>query len=132
MVKSTKRQSVLGRFGKFGTVGAGGVIVQLVVLRALLEVLNYTVATAIAVETSVLFNFFWHRRWTWSDRSEVSAARAFLRFNLSNGAVSLAVNLCLTHLFVSTTGCGPLVANLLSIAICSILNFTLAHCYAFA
>jgi len=131
-VNNARRRLLLERFGKFGAVGAAGILVQVLVLKVLLEFMKYQPATAIAVESSVLFNFFWHRRWTWADRTKLSAGRALMRFNLTNGAVSLVVNLCLTHLFVSLAGCNPLAANLLSIAICSILNFTIAHCYAFA
>src|SRR5262249_56554893 len=75
-VNNARGRSLLERFGKFGAVGAGGILVQVLVLKVLLEFMKYQPATAIAVESSVLFNFFWHRRWTWADRTELSAGRA--------------------------------------------------------
>src|SRR5207247_5211254 len=88
---------------KFGAVGAGGVIVQTVMLSVLLRVggMHYLMATALAVEASVLNNFVWHRRWTWADRARSRAARALLRFNATNGAMSLIGNLALMFILVS-------------------------------
>jgi len=54
------------RWVKFNAVGGVGILVQLgtlTVLRSGLGV-NYLLATAIAVEATVLHNFFWHERFT--------------------------------------------------------------------
>ena len=122
------------RLSKFSVVGAGGVLVQLLVLNLLLRLagVHYLVATVVAVEASVVFNFFWHLRWTWKERDCSRAGTRFIRFNLSNGAVSILINLCLMLLFVSCAGLRPLPANLLSISICSAINFTIADRYVFA
>ena len=126
--------SLAERLSKFGLVGAGGVLVQLLVLNLLLRQagVHYLVATVVAVEASVVFNFFWHRRWTWKDRDRSRAGITFIRFNFSNGAVSILINLCLMLLFVSWVGLRPLPANLQSISICSAINFTIADRYVFA
>ena len=126
-------QRLFARVSRFGAVGAGGVGVQILMLDAMLRLIpaHYLMATAIAVETSILFNFYWHRRWTWADRSQGRASAVLLRFNLSNGSVSLLMNLFLMSVFVSGIGLGPVVANLLSIAICSIVNFTIADRFVF-
>jgi len=126
-------KSLVARVSRFGLVGAGGVVVQTLVLGSLLRAfeMHYLVATALAVEASVLFNFVWHRKWTWADRPRGPAATVLLRFNLSNGAVSLVMNLWLMHVFVTGVGLRPLPANLLTIAICSIVNFAIADRFVF-
>src|SRR5438128_10819121 len=74
-VGRTRSPAAFHRFAKFSAVGAGGVIVQTVALTILLRVsgMHYLVATALAVEASVLNNFVWHRRWTWADRARSRA-----------------------------------------------------------
>ena len=73
--------AVIGRrWLMFYIVGAGGVGLQLGCLWVLRELgrIDYLVATIIAVEVTVLHNFFWHGWWTWADRprlaSDVAAA----------------------------------------------------------
>jgi putative flippase GtrA len=116
------------RFARFSVVGAGGVLVQTVSLAILLRFsgVHYLIATAAAVELSVLHNFFWHRNWTWADRPESRTISLFLRFNLTNGATSLAGNILLMWLLVTGVHLDAHAANLLTIAACSIVNFALA------
>ena len=121
------------RFVKFGAVGAGGIIMQAVTLAILLRVApaHYLLATALAVEAAILHNFAWHRRWTWADRPGTSGILALLRFNATNGATSLAGNLVLMFVFVGVFKLNPFVANLVTIAICSLINFALADRFVF-
>jgi len=129
----TRSRSGFHRFAKFSAVGAGGVIVQTVALTILLRVLgmHYLVATALAVEASVLNNFVWHRRWTWADRARSRAAPALLRFNATNGAMSLIGNLVLMFILVSVFKVNPHASNLITIGICSLVNFALADRFVF-
>ena len=124
----TSWRGVLHRFVKFSIVGAGGVIVQIVTLGVLLRAagVHYLLATALAVEASVLNNFFWHRRWTWADRPRYHAALVLLRFNATNGAMSVIGNLAFMFLMVGGLKLNPLIANLITISICSLVNFALA------
>ena len=123
-----RSRAVFHRFAKFSAVGAGGVIVQTVTLGVLLRVggMHYLMATALAVEASVLNNFIWHRRWTWADRPRSGAALVLLRFNATNGAMSLIGNLTLMFMLVSVLEFNPYASNLITIAICSLVNFALA------
>jgi putative flippase GtrA len=125
--------AVFHRFAKFSAVGAGGVIVQTVTLGVLLHVggMHYLMATALAVEASVLNNFVWHRRWTWADRQQSRAAQTLLRFNATNGAMSLIGNLALMFILVSVFNVNPYVSNLITIGICSLVNFALADRFVF-
>jgi len=123
-----KEPSIFWRFARFCAVGAGGVIVQTVTLTVLLRFagLHYLIATALAVEASVLHNFFWHRNWTWAERPQRRGLSTLLRFNATNGALSLVVNLFLMFLLVGVLRINPYASNLITIVACSILNFALA------
>lgn len=127
-VASRSTRAVFQRFAKFSTVGAGGVAVQGLTLALLLRVsgLHYLVATALAVEASVLHNFVWHRKWTWRDRPQPRWALMLLRFNLTNGTMSIVANLVLMFVFAGLMNLNPNAANLLAIAICSVINFALS------
>ena len=119
--------SVMAHWLKFNTVGVVGVGVQLAVLTLLKSGLgiHYLIATVLAVEATILHNFFWHERWTWIDRTAGSARqlKRLVRFNLANGLVSIAGNLGLMWLFVSRFHLQYILANLLAIIVCSIVNF---------
>jgi putative flippase GtrA len=121
-------RAVFHRFAKFSAVGAGGVIVQTVTLAVLLRIagMHYLLATALAVEASVLNNFVWHRRWTWADRPRSRAALTLLRFNATNGAMSLIGNLAVMFVLVSGLKLNPYASNLITIGVCSLANFALA------
>lgn len=121
---------------RFYTVGAAGVIVQLAAL-ALLKTgfgVGYLAATAIAVELAILHNFFWHERWTWRDRTRLSVTGQtgrLLRFHLTNGALSILANLIFMAALVGQLHIPYLLANAISIGLCSVLNFLAADRFVF-
>ncbi|PYV48644.1 MAG: hypothetical protein DMG92_13100 [Acidobacteria bacterium] len=114
------------RWLKFNAVGAIGIAVQLGALALLTSILevNYLLATALAVEAAVLHNFIWHERFTWADRTETNRFIRLLKFNLTTGVFSIAGNVAFTKA-LSEAGVHYLSANVLSIALCSIINFFL-------
>jgi putative flippase GtrA len=112
---------------KFNGVGAIGFALQLGVLAVLLRLgLHYLAATAIAVELTILHNFWWHERWTWRDRPADGRLRRrrLVRFHAANGLVSLTGNLVLMHLLVGLAGIPPVPSNLLAVLVCALVNFT--------
>ena len=116
------------RWGIYSLVGLCGVFIQLVTLVGLKSgmELHYLLATALAVEAAVLHNFCWHVRWTWSDRRVQSGTETLyrlLRFNLTVGCVSIFQNLFLMGLLVDQLGMHYLIANMMTIAMCSLLNY---------
>ena len=123
-----KWKSTIQRWVRFSAVGATGVIVQALILALLLRLhaVHYLLATAIAVEASVLHNFVWHRKWTWADRRQSEIAPMLLRFNLTTGMMSLLGNLAFMWMLVDGAGINPYLANLITIAICSLINFVLS------
>ena len=124
------------RWLKFNLVRAIGIGVQLAMLWTLVHVLswNYLPATVLAVETAVLHNFIWHCRFTWADRSKGlwrDVAGRLLQFNLTNGAVSIVGNVILMRVLAGVWGVPVLVANVASIAVCSLVNFLLSETVVF-
>jgi putative flippase GtrA len=121
------------RWGKFSAVGALGTAAQLSALAALIRWgVPYLPATALAVEFAILHNFVWHERWTWKDRAAGSSAAIRLaRFNLSTGAVSLAVNLAAMRFLVGECGMPYMAANGAAIAAGAVANFLAADRFAF-
>ena len=124
------------RWLKFNFVGGVGILVQLAALALLRSALhlNYLLATALAVEVAVIHNFLWHERFTWKDRpsahSRQSLAR-FLKFNASNGGISIVGNLLVMRALVGQFHMPYMLANLIAIAVCSLVNFLLSDWLVF-
>jgi putative flippase GtrA len=134
--KPSQARQCCVRWLKFNLVGGIGIGVQLAALAifgSLLH-LNYLLATALAVEVAVLHNFLWHERFTWADRPagrfRHSIAR-LIRFNATNGLVSLVANVLLMRLLVGVFGMNYVAANVIAIAACSLVNFVLSDCFVF-
>jgi putative flippase GtrA len=120
---------------KFALVGTIGIVVQLAVLETLTALgCQYLWATGVAVEAAVLNNFVWHQRFTWYDRGYLDLAQTgvrMLRFHLSNGAISIFGSLLLARWLVGELGMHVLVANLLTMAACSVANFLASDRWVF-
>jgi putative flippase GtrA len=129
----TGSRSGLIRWLKFNAVGAMGICVQLAVLASLRSGLgwNYLLSTAFAVEVTIIHNFFWHERFTWSDRFTDSRLGRFAAFNLSNGAISLLGNIGIMKLLAGVVGLNYFLANMIAIAACSLLNFAVGDQFVF-
>jgi dolichol-phosphate mannosyltransferase len=133
-LQSFPRHSNIQRPAKFAFVGTIGVLIQLAVLEVLTALgLHYLWATAFAVEAAVLHNFMWHQRFTWRDGGSQSAETGLrlLRFHLSNGAISILGSLLLMRWLVGQFGLKVLLANLLTIAACSVGNFLASDRWVF-
>ncbi len=121
---------------KFNAVGGIGIVVQLgalAVFRSWLK-MEHLWATALAVEIAVIHNFLWHGRFTWADRPAARPLQSIIRvlkFNASNGAVSIVGNLLLMRLLVGELNFSYLVSNVLAIFSCSIVNFLLGDRFVF-
>jgi putative flippase GtrA len=121
----------LGRSVVFSVVGIIGIGVQLAALWLLKGRLGLPllVATFLATETAVLHNFAWHVHWTWADRP-ASTGETFwrlIRFHVSNGLVSIVGNLLLMTLLTVHLRIHYLVANLISIGVCALVNLLVSH-----
>ena len=126
---------MLIRWLKFNMVGAIGMVLQLTSLEALNRCTHghYLIATAAAIELTLMHNFIWHLHYTWRDRRYSSTLiRQFIRFHLSNGLVSMLGNLALMRLLIQDVRLPLLVANSIAILCCSIINFLLGDHWVFA
>jgi putative flippase GtrA len=130
--QSPAQHNPLTRFLRFNLVGLLGIALQLATLAMLNRAIpaHYLLTSTLAVELTLLHNFILHLHYTWPETA--SPLTALLRFHLSNGLISLAGNLALMHLFVHSLHAPILLANALTIAICGLANFLLAHHWAFA
>ena len=131
-----KRARTFLRWMKFNAVGGIGIVVQLVALaffRSWMK-LDYLLATGLAVEIAVIHNFLWHARFTWADRPARRPVQSLVRlvkFNASNGAVSLVGNLVLMRVLVGELKFNYVASNLLAIVSCSLVNFVLGDRFVF-
>jgi putative flippase GtrA len=129
---SRRPASSASRWFSFNVVGIVGAGVQLATLRLCLELpgIHYMAAAAIAVETAILHNFIWHRRWTWRDRPAASPSAVLLqlaRFHGCNGVVSIVGHMILMPMLVTAAGFAPVGASFITILLCSAVNFALAN-----
>jgi putative flippase GtrA len=110
-----------GRLLKFGAVGATGVIINTTILYVLKHWLGLplVLSSAIAVEITIVSNFFWNNRWTFACQSP-SLAR-FAKFNVASLA-GLAVNVT-TVWGLTRAGLYFLIANLVGIGAGVALNY---------
>jgi putative flippase GtrA len=125
------RRDTTRHVSRFVVVGAVGIAIQLLSLHFYTKVvgLHYLVATVAAVETTLLHNFVWHRLWTWSDRIGGGGYETLMmlaRYNLTTGFVSVCGNVLAMQLLVGRARLPVVVANLITIGICSAANFFLA------
>jgi putative flippase GtrA len=129
----------MGRFARFCTVGASGVVVNLSVLwfarehllsRVVSSTVRLNVALGLAILLATVNNFYWNRHWTWRDRRPMSP-RTAAQF----GQYALAVALGSSVQVLLTNGLARimhyLVANALSIAAAAFVNFVLNDAWTF-
>ena len=124
---------VLHRWLRFNLVGAMGVVVQLGAVVMFRRALGFgdLWATAWAVEVSLLHNFVWHERFTWADPARQKSCKPvlmrLLRFNLTNGAISVVGNLVVVWCLSGVANLPLVVTNLVAIGCIGILNFVVCQ-----
>jgi len=127
--------NTLERWAKFNLGGVIGMGLQLTLLALLNRNMagHYLFASCVAVEITLLHNFAWHWHYTWRDRRDcVSNPGSLVRFHLSNGAVSMLGNLVLMQLLVHRAHLPVLIANVIAILCCSVVNFLIGNRWVFA
>lgn len=127
--------STFVRWCRFNLVGAIGMVLQLAILAVLSRWTrgHYLIATAAAIEFTLVHNFVWHLNYTWRDRrSSFALLPQFIRFNASNGLISMFGNLALMRVLVQGFRAPVIVANSIAVLVCSFLNFCIGHNWAFA
>ncbi|HJU43231.1 MAG TPA: GtrA family protein, partial [Vicinamibacterales bacterium] len=95
---------------------------------------NYIVATIVAIEMAILFNYLCHEQWTWRDRPARSARERcsrLLRFNAMTALTSIAGGVLITAALVELFGMPPVAANVISVVALGMLNFAGADSLVF-
>lgn len=134
---SDLRRLALIRFLRFNAIGSVNIFFKLALLAALREWggLNYLVATAIAVEISILHGFAWHQVWTWSerdlDRGAMDVVTRALRYNLATGVLAVIVNVGVVRLLVTSLRMNYLVAGALATPCAGLLCFLISDAFIF-
>jgi dolichol-phosphate mannosyltransferase len=112
-------------------VGISGIIVNEGLLAMLTEVgdMKVTWAGAIAIEVSIIHNFLLNNFWTWRDNRQKSFLIRFIQYH-SVTLISGGINYLILIGF-SALGMHHLIANLIGIAIGTVINFVLNHYWTF-
>lgn len=122
-----KKPREVVRFGKFATVGALGMVVDLTVLNIMHKVfgLPLLVANTISFTTAVLSNFTWNRLWTFPESRQRPLIPQLAQFALVN-VIGLAINnlvLWVVYNLVKSFVPDPLDYNLAKITAIGIVLF---------
>lgn len=124
--------SVKGRLFKFAIVGASGVIVNEGLLALFTEyyTMPVTIAGAIAIESSIITNFLLNNFWTWRDARKKTFIKRLVQYH-SVSLIAGIVNYVIL-IGLSFFGLHHLVANLIGIAVATMINFVLNNHWTFA
>jgi dolichol-phosphate mannosyltransferase len=122
------------RFGRFGLVGASGLVVNTVLLAALAELggMHYLLAAIVATQGSSAWNLLLTERWVFSGREHRrgAASRAVMFFAVNNAALLLRAPMLVA--LTEGLGIGYLVSNLVTLMVLVIARFTLADTWIWA
>ncbi|RKZ03782.1 MAG: glycosyltransferase family 2 protein, partial [Candidatus Hydrothermota bacterium] len=82
------RKDMIKRYAKFGIVGLSGLLVNIGIAYILKNIFSVKslIASSLAIEVSILNNFFWNSIWTWRDREQEDIWVRLLKYHV---AVSL-------------------------------------------
>ena len=124
------------RLVKFGIVGGGGTVVNIVLLQLFVGVMgiDYKIASIFAIECSIIHNFLWNYHWTWRDRKAVTTVgrvRNFFRFNLSAGLTGFVINWGLLVFLSEVFHMHFQAANIIGIVCGALINFITGHYWVF-
>ncbi len=137
IVKKLFKSIFLWRFIKFGIVGVSGIFVNQMLLFLLSEYikLDYRLSSIVAIECAIINNFIFNSIWTWKDRY-VATFRTYLsrlfKFNISSGLTSFIFNWTVLVVLTEFIQMNYLYANLIGIALASIVNFIINNFWTFS
>lgn len=117
-------------FSKFALVGIIGIIVNQGLLALFVNIgLSLNISSIIAIETSILNNFFFNNFWTWKKGLESGFFNRFIKYHL----VTLVSGLINYFILIELTGLGInyLIANLIGITAGMAINFLLNLLWTF-
>jgi len=122
------------RLLKFGAVGASGVIVNMGALYLLTEFarIPYFIGSLIAIELSILTNFWMNLIWTWKDRSEAGTLWTKLwRYHVGAGLTAFLGNYLILIGLTGLFGINYLLSNLVGIGVGTLGNYVINDVWTF-
>ena len=132
-IKKYVRNNILNpRTVKFAVVGLSGVLVNMGLLYILTEYVRlfYMVSSVIAIEVSILTNFFMNDLWTWKDRVKQSWIKRIIKYHsVSFGA--LIANWIALVILTEWFGVYYMISNLIGICLGMVINFVLNDIWTF-
>jgi putative flippase GtrA len=136
VLKALVKKLARPRLMRFAVVGLSGVFVNLGMLAALADGLEWpdVLSSAVAIEVSILWNFLLNNAWTFKDRNATARIGFFRRMGVYNlvSLVGLGIQLLafigMNHVFVTTfdlqePGLWKYPSQLVGIAIAMAWNF---------
>lgn len=128
------REGSIGRMLRFGVVGLSGVVVN----QGLLMLLHGTLgaplllSSIIAIEVSILTNFVLNHTWTWRvPLGEPGLIRRAVQYHAAAVMAAFAGNVIILMGAVELFGVDYRIANLVGIAVGTVINFTAGEVWIF-
>ncbi len=122
------------RLLKFGAVGVTGIGVNMGCLYLLTEFarIPYFIGSLIAIELSILSNFWLNLLWTWRDRSETGTFWTKIwRYHVGAGFTAVLGNYLILIGLTEWFGINYLMSNLIGIGVGTLSNFVINDVWTF-
>lgn len=121
------------RILKFSIVGLSGIFVNMGALYLLSAYFHiyYIFSSIIAIEASIVSNFFLNSLWTWSDREKKSFSQQFIQYHISVGITAILINWLLLIFLTEILGIYYLISNLIGIGAGTLFNFIINDTWTF-
>ncbi|WP_233203837.1 GtrA family protein [Halegenticoccus soli] len=128
-VRRLASRAEAGRLARFFVVGSTAALVQTALLAAFVEVvgLYYLVAAVVAIEITIVLQYFANNAWTFGasrHRTAAEYAGGLLRTNLVRGT-AIPIQVGLLYLFVNGAPVGYALANLGAIFVSGFYRYLL-------
>ena len=122
------------RIMKFGLVGVSGIGINMGSLYLFTEFAHvpYFIGSLIAIELSILSNFWLNHIWTWKDRLEIGTVPGkIIRYHVGAGLTAILGNYLILILLTEFFGVNYLISNLIGIAVGTLGNFIINDLWTF-
>jgi dolichol-phosphate mannosyltransferase len=118
---------------KFAVVGLSGVGVNMGMLYILTEYFNilYIISSIIAIEISIITNFFFNDLWTWRDREKKPFWERLVQYHISVGITAILANWLILLILTEFFNIYYLISNLIGIAVGTLANFIVNDLWTF-
>ena len=121
------------RFLKFAVVGISGLVVNMTMLYILTEYFHivYFISSIMAIEISIISNFFLNDLWTWRDRAKKTFLQRLTQYHVSVGLTAILANWLILLILTEFFNIYYMISNLIGIAVGTFANFILNDLWTF-